>query len=272
MTQKQTRTTQLFARLKKENRSADFAAFMPYVCAGDPNPNFTKKLIRTLVENGAHAIEMGIPFSDPVADGSTIQKASQRALKAGMTPDKAIDLISELRTDGIEVPIIVMSYYNLVFVNGQDEFVRKIKKAGADGLIVPDVPLEESDELERICKRNGIDLIYLIAPTTTNERLYAIIKRASGFLYIVAVAGTTGARENTSKAAIELISKVKGIRKDIPVVVGFGVSKAEHAKEYAKAGADGVIVGSKITDICRSEGIEEKALIKIAKFTKEMKE
>lgn len=250
-------------------------AFMPYVCCGDPNLEFTIKLIKTLVENGADAIELGIPFSDPIADGKTIQMASNRALKNGMTPKKALDVIRKIREDGITVPIIAMTYYNIVYANGIEKFVNKIKDAGADGLIVPDVPYEESEELYNACTKNGIDLVYLVTPNTVNERIRKIAEKTRGFLYAVSVLGTTGTREEVSKNALDLIKRVKNITK-IPIVVGFGISKPEQAEAYANAGANGIIIGSKIVNIYSTliDGDvfnEKKALELIREFAKTMK-
>jgi len=244
--------------------------FMPYVCCGDPDVRFTIRLVRTLVENGAGAIELGIPFSDPIADGKTIQAASVRSLNGGMTPDKAFEALARIRKDGIGVPVYIMTYYNLVFANGIDNFLQKAKKAGANGLIVPDVPLEESDELHEGCRAAGIDLVYFITPNCPDERLKRIAARASGFLYAVSTFGTTGARKDVSDDAIKLIKRAKRIT-GLPVVIGFGVSDAAQAAEYAKAGADGVIVGSRIVDIYSGyPGEEDKALAEIASFSKDV--
>ncbi len=250
-------------------------AFMPYVCCGDPSAEFTLKLVRTLIAGGADAIEFGIPFSDPIADGKTIQTASSRALKAGMTPSKAIGMIKQLRSEGISVPIIVMTYYNIVYANGVGRFLKNLKESGADGLIVPDVPLEESKELHKACEQNELDLIYLITPNCPDERLKKIAEKASGFLYVVAVLGTTGAREQVAKEAIELIHRARKITR-LPLAAGFGISKPEHGGQFAKAGASGVIVASRLIDIyskylSNGKTGEEKALREIAKFTVEMK-
>lgn len=262
------RLKQLFAGGKK--------TFMPYVCAGDPNADFTVKLVKTLVANGADAIELGIPFSDPIADGKTIQAASQRALEGGMTPAKAMELVARLRREGIAVPIVAMTYYNIVYANGTKEFIRQLKEAGADGLIVPDAPLEESEELHQACAEAGLDLIYLVTPNCSEERLRTIAARASGFLYAVAVFGTTGKRTEVSKEAIGLLVRLKKIT-SLPVAVGFGVSNAAQARAYAKAGADGIIVGSGLIDLyakyLASGGKLEtaKALEEVAAFTRGVK-
>ncbi|MBU0532823.1 tryptophan synthase subunit alpha [Candidatus Micrarchaeota archaeon] len=247
------------------------SAFMPYVCCGDPSTEFTIKLVEKLVSSGADAVELGIPFSDPIADGKTIQAASARSLNNGMTPKKAIEIIQKLRENGIGVPLIVMTYYNIIYANGGEKFIKSIKEAGANAIIVPDVPLEESEELHRQCEGNDVDLVYLVTPNCDDERLKKIAEKSKGFLYAVAVLGITGTRENVRPEALELIKRAKKVT-TLPLVVGFGVSNANQAKEYMKAGAEGIIVGSKIVDIySKYLENEEKALSEIAKFTKEIK-
>jgi len=246
------------------------AAFMPYVCCGDPSEKFTLRLVRTLVESGADAIEFGIPFSDPIADGKAIQAASQRALAAGMTPKRAIAAIAKLRKMGIRVPIITMTYYNIVYSGGTEAFIASIKKAGADGLIVPDVPLEESGELRAACRNAGIGLIYFITPNCSTKRLKKIASRASGFLYAVSVLGTTGARKTVSSDALELVRRARKAC-SLPVVAGFGISEPSHAAALREAGADGVIVGSRLVEIYGLEKNERSALEKVGRFARKMK-
>lgn len=251
------------------------AAFMPYVCCGDPSAQFTFKLVKTLVENGADAIEFGIPFSDQIADGKAIQAASGRALLAGMTPEKAVGIIAKLRKDGVGAPIIAMTYYNIVFSFGQEKFVRALKAAGAQGLIVPDAPLGEAEGLRKACSKAGIDLVYLITPNCSPARLRKIAAKSRGFMYAVAVLGITGARKNVSGNALGLVRRAKKVSR-LPVAVGFGVSRPEHAREFSRAGADGVIVGSEIANIyskfIRGKKIDERrALAEIGKFARRMK-
>ena len=254
------------------------AAFMPYVCCGDPSVEFSVRLVETLVSNGADAIEMGIPFSDPIADGKTIEAASSRALANGMTPRKAFEAIAQIRKNGIEAPIIAMTYYNIVFANGVENFLKSLKESGADGLIVPDAPLEESGLLQELCLKSGIDLIYLITPNCSDERIGKIAQKARGFLYAVSVLGITGARENVASGAIELVERAKKITK-LPIAAGFGISKPEHARILEKAGADGIIVGSALVNIyfghmdnnaMGADG-EKLALEEIAAFARQMK-
>ena len=260
-------------RLKKMF-SKKGAAFMPYVCFGDPNPGFTDSLVKTLAQHGADGIEFGIPFSDPIADGKTIQGASMRALSAGATPKKALDAIAKLRREGVEMPIVVMTYYNIAYSVGVKNFVLLAKKSGVDGLIVPDVPIEEGKELVKACKKNGIGLVQLVSPNTPEKRLSQIARRASGFVYAVSVIGTTGARKNVDEKALLLVALAKKTKK--PVAAGFGISTPKQAAAFARAGADGVIVGSSLVDVysqhIRNGKINsKKALAAVAKFTRKMK-
>lgn len=261
-------------RLGRMFANSDGAAFMPYVCCGDPSEEFTVALVKTLAKSGADAIEFGIPFSDPIADGKAIQAASSRALAGGMTPKKALAVIARLRAEGIGIPIVAMTYYNIIYSAGAARFLRSLSKAGADGLIVPDVPLEESGGLRGECKKAGLAFVPLITPNCTDERLGRIASGASGFLYAVSVLGTTGARENVNESALELVRRAK--RFGLPVCAGFGISKPKHANEFAAAGADGVIVGSRIVGIYSEfiggKGIgTQEALEEIAAYAGGMK-
>ena len=258
------RLSQMFSKKKG-------AAFMPYVCCGDPSEGFTLELVKALVKGGADAIEFGIPFSDPIADGKAIQGASQRALAAGMTPKKAVAAIARLRKEGVSVPIIAMTYCNIVQAAGVGSFLQSLKEAGADGLIVPDAPLEESGELRNECAKAGIEMVLLIAPNCSDARIGRIAEKAGGFLYAVSVLGTTGAREKVSKEAIGLVKRAKKASK-LPVCVGFGISKPEHAAELAAAGADGIIVGSEIVNLYAAHMKDAKAaLAEISEYTRKMK-
>ena len=255
----------------KELRKRKEGAYMPYVCCGDPDVKFTVELVETLCKNGADIVELGIPFSDPIADGPTIQEAGTRALSSGMTPIKALETVSELRKRGISIPIVLMTYYNLILHAGVDSFLEKAKKAGVQGIVVPDVPFEESETLRSAGKKYGIDAIQFVAPTTSEERMEKILKNAQGFIYAVSVTGITGARKEVGKESLELIGKVKKHSK-IPVALGFGISEPLHAMEAINAGADGVIEGSNLVKIYSSflpDG--KKALAEIGRHAFEMK-
>lgn len=222
-------------------------ALVPYIVAGDPSPAATKEYVRALASGGADVIELGLPFSEPIADGPTIQAGIRRALDAGMTPARYLDLVADLDVD---VPLVAMTYYNLLHRYGDGdvgEFVADAAEAGLSGLIVPDLPVEESGPLERACRANDVALVFIVAPTTTEERLERIVDRASGFLYVQARLGTTGAKADVSQHTYESLSRLPDA--DIPTAVGFGVSTGEQANEIVAAGADGVVAGSVFVDI-----------------------
>lgn len=233
------RIAEKFRQLKSKNEGAMIA----YICAGDPSPEATKEYVTALIRGGADIIELGLPFSDPVADGPTIQAGIQRALDGGMTPDIYFRAVASLR---LHIPLVVMTYYNLIFKRGLTKFVKDCAASGISGIIVPDLPPEESDELLNICKENDIDLIYLVAPTTTEERMNRILAEGTGFIYLVARLGVTGARSDIAGSTSELIKRVKTTT---PKAVGFGISNGWQAAELMRAGADGVIAGSAFVDI-----------------------
>ncbi|MBN8207980.1 tryptophan synthase subunit alpha [Bacillus sp. NTK071] len=218
--------------------------FIPFIVAGDPTEEATIKLALMLQEEGANAIELGIPYSDPLADGPVIQRASIRALEHGMSLEKAMDIVPKMRERGLEIPVIVFTYYNLLLQLGEERFFALVRENNIDGLLVPDLPFEESEEWRESCKMNDTALISLVAPTTSDKRLTAIANEASGFLYCVSSLGVTGTRTDFHSSVFEFIDRVKS-RSPIPVAVGFGVSAPEQVaklKEYC----DGVIVGSAI--------------------------
>ena len=255
----------MFAGVRARRR----IAFMPYVCMGDGGEEFTEKLVRVLAKNGADLVELGLPFSDPIADGKTIQGASMRALEGGMNTDRALALVKRMRRGGEGIPFVVMTYYNLLVAKGVEKFVKDFAKAGVQGLIIPDLPLEESAGLERICAKYGMALVQLVAPSTDNARMKKIAKASRGFLYVVSVSGVTGARKNVRAGALALVRRAKRIS-PVPVAVGFGVSEPAHVAALRKAGADGFIVGSRLIDIYEKEKIEAKAIRKIGQFARKM--
>ena len=218
-------------------------AHMPHVYYGDPHEEFSLKLLETLIENGADILEFGIPFSDPIADGPTFQAVCERALKNGMTPTKCIEGIRKLRARGIENPIVVTTYYNIPYVVGVGNFLNRIKEADAQAIIVPDVPVEEANVLLTEGKKSGIQPIFQIAPTTTEERLKKIVDIASGFLYVIGVEGVTGVRESLGDSTLKLVQRVRK-HTDMPLLAGFGISNRKQAAAVVAAGADGAITGS----------------------------
>lgn len=225
-------------------------AFIPFITCGDPDLETTAKIVREAVANGADLIELGIPFSDPTAEGPVIQGANIRALKGGVTTDKVFDLVRELRKD-VTVPMVFMTYSNVVFSYGADKFISTCKEIGINGLILPDLPYEEKEEFLPRCKKYGVDLISLIAPTSEN-RIAMIAKEADGFIYLVSSLGVTGTR---SEISTDLKSIVDVIRQNtsVPCAIGFGISTPEQAKKMADI-ADGAIVGSAIIKIIEQYG------------------
>lgn len=227
-------------------------AFIPFVTAGDPDLETTEKIILSMQENGADLIEIGIPFSDPVAEGIVIQKADERALAAGTTTDKIFDMVGRIREE-MHIPMVFMTYVNVIFVYGIEVFARRSQELGMAGVIVPDVPFEEKEELERVFNEYGLDVISLIAPTSAN-RIQAIAAEAKGFVYCVSSLGVTGVREEMNKGVAEMVREVKKVN-DIPCAVGFGISTPEQARDMASV-SNGVIVGSAIMKIVAEYGKE----------------
>ena len=217
-------------------------AHMPHVYYGDPHEEFSLQLIHTLSDE-ADLLEFGIPFSDPTADGPTFQLACDRALRAGMTPLKCIQGIRKLRKEGITIPIIVTTYYNIPYVHGITSFVKAIQTAGAQAILVPNLPIEEAQPLFAASRKHRIDVILQISPATSQSRIQHIIKAAQGFIYIINVEGVTGARNRFHKSTFQLIDTVSK-QTDIPLLAGFGISQPQHAEAMVAAGVDGVIVGS----------------------------
>jgi len=236
-----------------ELRKRQEGGLICYVMAGDPSVEATCEIIKALENGGADIIEIGFPFSDPVADGLTIQAAGQRALSAGMDIQSYFNLIKDL---DVQVPLVCMTYYNPVFRYGVEKFVEQAANSGISGLIIPDIPVEETADLKNNCEKNGLDLIFLIAPTTTDERIRKILERGSGFLYLVSRLGVTGTREDVSTSTNELLSRVET---ELPKAVGFGISTGRQAYEVIKAGADAVIVGSAFVRIIEEgQNVNEK--------------
>lgn len=222
------------------------AALIPFITAGDPDPSQTVALMHKLVEGGADLIELGIPFSDPMADGPVIQRASERALKKGMTPSGALEMVREFRQRDTKTPLILMGYMNLIEAFGYDEWVQAAADAGVDGEIVVDLPPEEAGELKSRMDERGLDSIYLLAPTTAPERMDLICKAARGFVYYVSLAGVTGASNLDDKQVRTRIEEIKS-KAQLPVGVGFGIKDGASAAAIARF-ADAVVVGSALVD------------------------
>ena len=241
-------------------------AFIAFITCGDPDLSTTAAAVRAAAENGADLIELGIPFSDPTAEGPVIQGANIRALKGGVTTDKIFAFVKELRRD-VTIPLVFMTYANVVFSYGAERFISTCKEIGIDGLILPDIPFEEKEEFLPICRRYGIDLISLIAPTSEN-RIAMIAKEAEGFLYIVSSLGVTGMR-NEIKTDLASIVQVVRQNTDTPCAIGFGISTPEQAEKMAGL-ADGVIVGSAIVKLLEKYG--KDAPPHIGAYVKSMKD
>jgi tryptophan synthase alpha chain len=267
MTDKETRIGKRFAALKAEGRGG----LVTFVTAGDPDLETSREILFGLPGAGADVIELGMPFSDPMADGPAIQASSLRALKSGMTLKKTLDLVAEFRKTDADTPVVLMGYYNPIYIHGVDAFVTDAQAAGVDGLIIVDLPPEEVDELWQPARDAGIDFIFLTAPTSDDARLPVIVKRASGFVYYVSITGITGTR---SADVADVKSSVDRIRKhtDLPIAVGFGIKKPEQAAEIASV-ADAAVVGSALVDVIAAnlnadgkpeKGVAEKLLALVA--------
>ena len=245
---------------------ADGKAFIPFITCGDPDLETTERVVRTMAEAGADLIELGIPFSDPTAEGPVIQSANVRALAAGTTTDKIFDMVRRLRRD-VTIPMLFMTYANVVFSYGSERFIATCADIGIDALILPDIPYEEKDEFDPICKRYGVDLISLVAPTSA-ERIAMVAKEASGFIYVVSSLGVTGVR---SEITTDIGAMVQLIRENtkLPCAVGFGISTPEQARKMASL-SDGAIVGSAIVKLIAQYGRE--AVPYVADYVKRMKD
>ena len=240
-------------------------AFIPFLTGGDPTIDKTEEYIYKTVEAGADIIEIGIPFSDPIAEGPVIQEANIRALKNGATPERIFEMVERVRTK-TQVPIVFLTYLNPVFNYGYDKFFARCKKAGVDGIIIPDMPFEEKGELAEEAKKNGVDIISLIAPTSA-DRIQMIAKDAQGYVYVVSSLGVTGMRSEIKTDLKSIIDLVKQAT-DVPAAVGFGINTPEQAAEISKI-SDGVIVGSAIVKIIEKYG--ENAANEVYNYVKEMK-
>ena len=241
-------------------------AFIPFLTCGDPDLETTEKLVYAMEEAGADLIELGIPFSDPTAEGPVIQEANVRALSGGVTTDKIFDMVIRIRNNS-DIPMVFMTYANVVFSYGTERFIARAAEIGMDGLILPDVPFEEKDEFDEVCRRYGLDLISLVAPTS-NERILEIARNAEGFVYCVSSLGVTGGRSRITTDIGAMVRLVKQA-KDIPCAVGFGISTPEQAHEIAQK-SDGAIVGSAIVRLCAAYGRECVPYVK--EYVKSMKD
>ncbi|SFK22985.1 tryptophan synthase, alpha chain [Halobacillus dabanensis] len=224
--------------------------FIPFIVAGDPTPDYTVEFALRLQAEGADILELGVPYSDPLADGPTIQRAAKRALNAGMSLRKAIQLVPELRKQGLEIPVVIFTYYNPVLQIGHEDFFDLLEDNGVEGVLIPDLPFEESEEIRSLAEKKAIEFISLVAPNS-DQRIKQIAENAKGFLYCVSSLGVTGERKDISSDVQTFIEKVKEHSK-VPVAVGFGISTNDHVN-LVRNYADGVIIGSKIIRLIEDE-------------------
>jgi len=246
-----------FARMKAESRTG----FVAFLTVGYPDVESTLRLVPALVEGGADIIELGIPFSDPLAEGATIQHSSYRALQQGVTPRLCLDVAAKLRQLGVEAPLVPMGYYNPILAYGIEAFVSDAASAGVDGLIVVDLPPEESAPVREACLANNIRLIYLLAPTSTEERIKLVASMACGFIYCVSVTGVTGARDELSPGLEEFVKRVRS-NTHLPIAVGFGISQPKHFQAVGQI-ADAAVIGSAIIDeIGKSDPSQQAARLR----------
>ncbi|MBI4411750.1 MAG: tryptophan synthase subunit alpha [Deltaproteobacteria bacterium] len=264
------RISKTFKRLQREGRKA----LIPFITAGDPNLATTEKLVAVLEKAGADIIELGVPFSDPMADGPVIQKASERALKKGVTLQQILSLVKKVRKKS-QIPILLMGYYNPVFIMGEENFASCAFVAGVDAVLIVDLPPEEAGGLRKALRKNKIDLIHLLAPTSDEGRIVKAAKNGSGFIYYVSLTGVTGAKLKVTASgapAAEISDQLKRIRKHtkLPLAVGFGISTPEQARELAKI-ADGVVVGSALVKIIASKKGGSSLFPKVSRFVSSLR-
>lgn len=258
------RITKKLNSLRKKNKKA----LVTYIMAGDPSIEKTDEIVSALEEGGADIIELGIPFSDPLADGPTIQKASERALASGTTVSTVLNLVSKIRQRS-EIPIVIMTYYNIIYKYGEKKFVYDAVSNGVDGVILPDLPPEEASDFITFARAGKLDTIFLIAPTSTDKRISIISKKSTGFIYYVSLTGVTGARESVHNSVRTMVEKIKK-QTTKPIIVGFGISKPEQASKITDW-SDGVVVGSAIVKIIEKNDEYNNRCDAIKEFTKAMK-
>lgn len=247
------------------------AALIPFFVVGDPDYETSVDIVKAAIDAGADILELGIPFSDPIADGPTIQKADIRSLSSGMTVKKALAFIHEIKQYK-DIPIGLLMYYNLVYQYGTEKFFRDFHEAGVNSVLVADLSIDDADEIAGAAKSAGVDTVFMVTPNTETERMKLIASKTTGFIYTVSLLGVTGSRNELSGAVEELVGRLKKLT-DVPVCVGFGISKPEHAKTVAAAGADGVIIGSKIVSLIEQNlDNKTKAVTAVSQFVADVKQ
>ncbi|MGD2093910.1 MAG: tryptophan synthase subunit alpha [Phycisphaerales bacterium] len=257
---------EVFSELKEQDRTA----LIPFFVIGDPDFDASLDIVKTAIDAGADVLELGIPFSDPIADGPTIQKADIRSLRNGMTVAKALEFIQKVKAYK-DIPIGLLMYYNLVYQYGIGEFFNDFHKAGVNSVLIADLSIDDADEIAGPAGSAGLDTVFMVTPVTKPDRMKLIVSKTTGFIYTVSVLGVTGSREKLSDMVEEMVGKLKKLT-DVPVCVGFGISKPEHAVATASAGADGVIIGSKIVGLIENNlENRDKSLAEISTFMREVK-
>ena len=254
---------QVFAQL-------DRAALVPFFVIGDPDFDTSLEIVKQAIDAGADILELGVPFSDPIADGPTIQKADIRALNNGMDVHKALECIKKIKAYK-DIPIGLLMYYNLIYQYGTDKFFSDFQQAGVNGILVADLSVDDADEIMPPAQAAGLDTVFMVTPITDQKRMELIASKTTGFIYAVSLLGVTGSRENVSDTVGQLIGDLKKLT-ETPVCVGFGISKPEHAAKIAAAGADGIIIGSKVVKLIEENlDNKEKCLTEISNFLAEVK-
>jgi tryptophan synthase alpha chain len=256
-----------FAELKKRNEKA----LIPFVAIGDPDYKTSLEIVRTIIKGGADILELGFVFSEPIADGPTIQAAGIRALKAGANTAKNFNFVRQIRKFNNEIPIGILTYANLVYQRGIEKFYNDAEKAGIDSVLVADLPIEEASSYVRAARKSKIDTVFIVSPLTSNERLNKITKKARGFVYVVSRLGVTGARKELEKGTLQLLRRIRPQTK-LPLCVGFGISLPQHVRAVCNAGADGAIVGSAVVGIIgKNLRNKRKMVADIEKYIMSMK-
>jgi len=254
---------QIFSELNR-------AALIPFFVIGDPDFDASLAIVKTAIDAGADILELGIPFSDPIADGPTIQKADIRAFRSGMNVQRALEFIRKVK-DYEDIPIGLLMYYNLIYQYGAEKFFSDFHQAGVNSVLVADLSIDDADEIIEPAKSAGLDTVFMVTPNTKPERMKLIASKTTGFIYTVSLLGVTGSREKLSDVVEGLVGKLKKLT-SVAVCVGFGISKPEHAAAIAQAGADGVIIGSKIVSLIEQNlGNREKMLAEVSTFLAEVK-
>ncbi|MBU0629083.1 MAG: tryptophan synthase subunit alpha [Nanoarchaeota archaeon] len=257
-----------FKRLKKNKQKA----LIPFVVVGDPNYSTSLEIVKTIINAGADILELGFSFSEPIADGPTIQTAGIRALNSGSNTDKNLNFIKQIRKFNNKIPIGILIYSNLIYQRGIERFYKDARDSGIDSVLVADLPIEEADEYIKAARKHKVATVFIVSPLTSNERLKKITKKVKGFIYVVSRLGVTGAKSDLQKGTISLLNRIRP-KTNLPLCVGFGISKPEHVKEVCKAKANGAIVGSAIVKIIE-KNLKNKRLMlkKIGNYIKNLKQ